>query len=58
LQNPLPKIEYYIKHRNKREEEILAVMKEKGTVMSEMDLVKIIYTVSVSPALIYKTITC
>jgi len=54
----LPKIKYYINHRNKREEEILGVMKEKGTVMSEMDLVKIIYTVSASPALIYKTISC
>lgn len=44
VEKPLPKIEYYINHRNKREEEILGVMKEKGTVMSEMDLVKIIYT--------------
>ncbi|XP_023716104.1 beta-lactamase-like protein 2 homolog isoform X2 [Cryptotermes secundus] len=43
VENPLPKIEYYINHRNKREEEILRVLKEKGTKMSEMDLVKIIY---------------
>ncbi|GFG34741.1 hypothetical protein Cfor_04621 [Coptotermes formosanus] len=43
VENPLPKIEYYINHRNKREEEILGVLKEKGTTMSEMDLVKIIY---------------
>jgi hypothetical protein len=53
----LPKIEYYINHRNKREEEILGVLKEKGTTMSEMDLVKIIYIVSVSPVVVYKTIT-
>jgi hypothetical protein len=42
----LPKIEYYINHRNKREEEILSVLEERGTKMSEMDLVELIYTVS------------
>ncbi|KDR18341.1 Beta-lactamase-like protein 2 [Zootermopsis nevadensis] len=47
VEDPLPKIEYYINHRNKREEEIVRVLKEKGTKMSEMDIVKIIYTVSV-----------
>jgi len=53
LQNPLPKIEYYINHRNKREEEILRVLKEKGTKMSEMDLVNVIYTVSLFLIAIY-----
>jgi hypothetical protein len=50
----LPKIEYYINHRNKREEELLSVLKEKGTKMSEMDLVEIIYTVSVFTVPIYQ----
>jgi hypothetical protein len=50
----LPKIEYYISHRNKREEEILRVLKEKGTKMSEMELVKVIYTVSVFLVAIYQ----
>jgi hypothetical protein len=50
----LPKIEYYINHRNKREETILGVLKEKGTKMSEMDLVKIIYTVSVFLVPVYR----
>jgi hypothetical protein len=57
LQDPLPKIEYYINHRKKREEEILGVLKEKGTKMSEMDLVKIIYTVSVFLVSLYHSIS-
>lgn len=45
LQNPSEKIEYYIAHRNQREEQILDVLKKnKEKKFNEMDLVKIIYT--------------
>lgn len=45
LNNPISSIQYYIKHREQREAEILQVLKENrsnGT-MSEMDIVKHIY---------------
>lgn len=44
IEEPLSKIEYYISHRNKREEQIFNTLKENaGKLMDEMDLVKIIY---------------
>lgn len=45
FQDPVVKIKYYISHRNQREEQILDALKanpEKP--LTEMDLVKIIYT--------------
>lgn len=45
IENPSEKIEYYIAHRNQREEQILDVLKKnKEKKFNEMDLVKIIYT--------------
>lgn len=44
VEEPVEKIKYYIEHRNKREQQILEVLKKEGRKMSEMDLVKIIYT--------------
>ncbi|XP_050362213.1 beta-lactamase-like protein 2 homolog [Nymphalis io] len=44
IEDPLKKIEYYIEHRNQREEQILDVMKKNvETKFNEMDLVKVIY---------------
>ncbi|XP_071557639.1 endoribonuclease LACTB2 [Temnothorax nylanderi] len=45
LDDPLPRIKYYIKHRQQREEEILRMLQEQGNVksMTEMDIVKRIY---------------
>ncbi|PSN46297.1 Beta-lactamase-like protein 2 [Blattella germanica] len=44
VENPAEKIKYYIKHRNQREQQILQVLKKEARKMTEMDLVKIIYT--------------
>lgn len=48
LEDPLPRIQYYIKHRQQREEEILRMLQEEGSdkSMTQMDLVKILYKVS------------
>ena len=46
IDNPLPRIQYYINHRHQREEEILKILKEKNKPMSEMEIVKNVYTVS------------
>lgn len=45
VQNPVQRIQYYIQHRQQREEQILNALKEHGnsTSMSEMDIVQIIY---------------
>lgn len=44
--DPIPKIQYYIDHRNERERQILRVLKkEPEKTFTEMDIVKIIYTV-------------
>lgn len=46
--DPVPKIQYYIDHRNERERQILRVIqKEPDHAFTEMDIVKIIYTVSI-----------
>lgn len=46
IKDPLPKIQYYIDHRMEREKQILDVMqREPQKTFTEMDLVKIIYTV-------------
>lgn len=45
VMDPLPKIQHYIDHRNKREKQIIEVLKlEPLKPFSELDLVKIIYT--------------
>lgn len=44
VHNPEDKIQYYIKHRNDRERQIISVLKENPCqVFTEMDLVEIIY---------------
>lgn len=45
VENPVPRIQYYIQHRQQREDQILNALKEHGnsTSMSEMDIVQIIY---------------
>ncbi|XP_012530257.1 endoribonuclease LACTB2 [Monomorium pharaonis] len=45
LDNPVPRIQYYIKHRQQRENEILWMLQEQGSdkPMTEMDIVKIMY---------------
>ncbi|XP_011877719.1 PREDICTED: beta-lactamase-like protein 2 [Vollenhovia emeryi] len=44
LDDPLPRIQYYIKHRQQREEEILRMLQEgSDKSMTEMDIVKQIY---------------
>lgn len=46
VEDPLPKIEYYINHRMEREKQIMEVLTgSPDKAFSEMDLVKIIYTV-------------
>lgn len=45
VQNPIPKIQYYIDHRNQRESQILDILESNRDVWyTEMGLVKIIYT--------------
>ncbi|XP_075991957.1 beta-lactamase-like protein 2 homolog [Anticarsia gemmatalis] len=45
VNDPLTKIQYYISHRNQREEQILKALKMNADKqLTEMDLVKIIYT--------------
>lgn len=50
LDDPLPHIQYYIKHRQQREEDILRMLQEKGSdkSMTEMDIVKLIYKVNIN----------
>lgn len=45
LEDPLPRIQYYINHRKQREEEILRILEEQGKnkPMTGMDIVKLIY---------------
>lgn len=44
LQDPIPKIQYYIDHRNQREAQILHALKSNPErCFTEMDLVEIIY---------------
>lgn len=44
MQDPIPQIQYYIDHRNKRESQILGVFEvNKSTWYTAMDLVKVIY---------------
>lgn len=44
LQDPIPKIQFYIDHRNQREAQILNVLKSNPEqCFTEMDLVEIIY---------------
>lgn len=41
----MPKIQYYIDHRNQRESQILNILQSnKNTSYTELDLVKLIYT--------------
>lgn len=45
LEDPIPRIQYYIKHRQQREEDILRMLQEQGNdkSMTEMDIVRLIY---------------
>lgn len=44
VDDPLPKIQYYIDHRNRREQQLLQVFQQHPTeAYTEMDLVKIVY---------------
>lgn len=45
LENPLSRIQYYIKHRQQREEDILRILDEQGgnKSMTEIDIVKLLY---------------
>ena len=53
-QNPIEKIEEYIAHRNQREEQILATLeKQSGKYITAMEIVKLVYTVSLSIIRIY-----
>ncbi len=48
IEDPVPKIEYYIQHRNQRERQILETLTSgDGQAMTAMDIVKIVYTVRV-----------
>ena len=47
IEDPVPKLEYYINHRNQRENQILEVMNMKTQkLFTTMELVKDIYKVS------------
>lgn len=50
LEDPLPRIQYYIKHRKQREDDILRMLDEQGgnKSMTEMDIVKLIYKVNIN----------
>ena len=46
FQDPIERIEFYIEHRNQREQQILAAMSSKSKkAWTPMDVVKIVYTV-------------
>ena len=45
IKDPAEKIKYYINHRNEREEQILAALKNSGQNMTAMDIVKRVYNV-------------
>lgn len=45
IENPKERIEFYISHRQQREEQILMALRENKTTMSEMDVVRLIYKV-------------
>ena len=50
-QDPIEKIEFYIKHRNQREEQILEVLNSnRNQTLTPMEVVKIIYKVSTGTA--------
>ena len=51
VQDPIEKIEFYIKHRNQREEQILEVLNSnRNQTLTPMEVVKIIYKVSTGAA--------
>ncbi|XP_076056605.1 endoribonuclease LACTB2 isoform X2 [Oratosquilla oratoria] len=43
IENPLPKLQYYIAHRNQREAQILETLQTSKEALTPMELVKIIY---------------
>lgn len=47
VEDPVPKIQYYINHRNQRENQIFEVLKKEHIDLTAMELVKIIYVVSI-----------
>jgi len=48
IENPIPRIQYYIKHRQQRENEILQMLNEQGNnkAKTEVDIVKELYKVN------------
>lgn len=52
IEDPLPKIEYYINHRNQREEQILECLKKSSEPLSSMSIVEQVYTTT--PKNLYK----
>jgi endoribonuclease LACTB2 len=44
IDDPVERIEYYINHRNERERQILAAIVSSSDPMSDMDIVKVVYT--------------
>ena len=48
VKNPIDHVTYYINHRNQREAQIMSTLKDNSEkAMTSMELVKIIYSVSV-----------
>ena len=43
IQDPVPKIQYYIKHRMEREEQILECLRSAGSALSPMEIVSKVY---------------
>ena len=43
IEDPIPKIQFYIKHRMAREEQILACVKAASEGVTAMDIVQIVY---------------
>ena len=54
IDDPVEKIEFYISHRNRREEQIMDVLKSRpDESLSAMDIVKVVYTVSLVATLYF-----
>lgn len=47
ITDPVSRIQYYIQHRQQREEEILKCLQKKTEPISEMEIVQIVYKVSI-----------
>jgi len=52
IEDPVPKIKYYIDHRNEREAQILECLKKSSKPLSSMEIVELVYTTT--PKKLYK----